>query len=191
MKPYLTLSALSAISMVACTPTPPPICDREAQVWNKYETVEDVCEVKSVPFPAPTPQATIPHVFSEKDRRNEDASDETEEQNPTPDVVVEQSGVLNALSPPPTPAPVEPEPVVPTLAPAEPEPVVPTPAPVEPEPVVPTPAPVEPEPVDPTPEPVDPEPVTPTSEPVDPKPSKPAPPQPSKPAPPTGSGSHD
>lgn len=41
----LLLIGVSCITLAACAPAPQPICDREAQEWNKFDTVEDTCDV--------------------------------------------------------------------------------------------------------------------------------------------------
>ena len=41
MKPLLTLAAIPLFA--ACTQYAEPICNREAQEWNKVDTVQDVC----------------------------------------------------------------------------------------------------------------------------------------------------
>lgn len=33
----------AALTLTACAPAPTPICNREAQEWNKFDTVEDTC----------------------------------------------------------------------------------------------------------------------------------------------------
>lgn len=38
------LAGLLLLSVAACAaPYPAPLCDREAQEWNKFETQEDIC----------------------------------------------------------------------------------------------------------------------------------------------------
>lgn len=39
---HLTLAAL-LLGTAACAPLPTPLCDREAQEWNKFDTAEDIC----------------------------------------------------------------------------------------------------------------------------------------------------
>ena len=51
--------AASAVLLAACTPTPPPLCDRAAIEWDKYGTAEvpQSCEpeVRYVPVVGPRP----------------------------------------------------------------------------------------------------------------------------------------
>ena len=188
MKTYITLSAISAISLAACAQTPPPpICDRAQQVWDKFDTVEDVCEVQPVPVPFFTPftRTTGPSGSSNDNDSSGQVQNETDVRDETSDGNVEsdsESGVQTPVVPTPVvPIPVVPTPVVPTPVDPTPTPVDPTPTPVDP---TPTPVDPTPTPVDPTPTPVDPvdetdsgvDTETETSEPADPTPTKPGPP---------------
>lgn len=40
-----------ALLILAACATPEPICNREAQQWNKFDTIEDVCEPPVVATP--------------------------------------------------------------------------------------------------------------------------------------------
>lgn len=50
MKSVILLTA-TAIFLAGCATTPAPLCDREAQVWDKFQTVEDECKVPAVVAP--------------------------------------------------------------------------------------------------------------------------------------------
>ena len=54
MKRLFYLFACLPLFAVAACSKPPPICDRDAQVWNKYGTVDDACAAP------PARQAAIP-----------------------------------------------------------------------------------------------------------------------------------
>ena len=191
MKAYLILPV---ISLVACTTTPPPmICDREAQVWSKYETAEDACEVVAAPI-----AANQNVLFGASERSSKPSRSRGSLGNPASDItatdqvsedVIEESGFLDSES-----SGSEAEPVVTTPVVEQPDPVVveqpdpvETTTPVVAEPAEETMAPVVTEPADTTTAPivtesdvesstsVEPEPEDPVA-PVVPKPIKPAPP---------------
>jgi len=41
----MTYTATATLALVAACAQPQPICDREAQEWNKFDTAEDLCDV--------------------------------------------------------------------------------------------------------------------------------------------------
>ena len=53
MKTIITATAALAL-LGACATTPPPICDRGAQVWTKYGTQEDTCAEPALVAPIMT-----------------------------------------------------------------------------------------------------------------------------------------
>ena len=72
MKPYLTITAISAIALSACA-KPTPICNREAQAWDKFGTVEDICETPDrVPFYLRPPNDISPREFNRRDDDDDD-----------------------------------------------------------------------------------------------------------------------
>ena len=40
----MTYTATATLALVAACAQPQPICDREAQEWNKFDTAEDLCD---------------------------------------------------------------------------------------------------------------------------------------------------
>lgn len=55
MKAVLILTTAALTTLAGCATAPAPICNREAQVWDKFETIEDVCVVPKVKVPAVIP----------------------------------------------------------------------------------------------------------------------------------------
>ena len=57
----ILLIGVSLAALSACAPryALEPLCDREAQEWNKFDTAEDVCA--SAPAPVPVPPVFTPH----------------------------------------------------------------------------------------------------------------------------------
>lgn len=82
------LAGVLLLSIGACAPLPTPLCDREAQEWNKFDTQEDQCAttapvvapkapiVKRPPLPRPAiePPVSEPEVDPE-DKPKSDNSD--------------------------------------------------------------------------------------------------------------------
>ena len=67
----LTLAAL--LLTTACTTVPPPLCDREAQEWNKFDTQEDQCAPSWVTQPdTPNHDVQRPRKPSDPDGRDPD-----------------------------------------------------------------------------------------------------------------------
>ena len=188
MKTFLSLSALSAIALTACTPTPPPpICNREAQIWDKVETIVDVCQEQAAPVPfltrllrstpRPSTRASGNSFSGFSDSSDNDSSrlevqgDSEGLEAPAAVSEPESEGVSTATATTPTAVSPTPTPVDPTPTPVDHS----TPAPADPTPADHS----TPAPADPTPTPADhstPAPVDPTPAPVAPAPIKPGPP---------------
>lgn len=71
------------IALVACSPNPTPLCDREAQEWNKFNTQEDECHV-ALPSIG-TSVSVSDHTVGDHvpDRVGTPDADEPEEEGPT------------------------------------------------------------------------------------------------------------
>ena len=88
----ITTTAALALLGACATAPPPPICDREAQEWNKFETQEDTCDTVATPVrPAPT----LPNFNKDRPKRPTGGPDAPDPTYPTP-------------TPPVTPPVVEP-----------------------------------------------------------------------------------
>ena len=46
MQKLTIIGGAASLLLLAACGQPQPLCDREAQEWNKFDTAEDLCEVK-------------------------------------------------------------------------------------------------------------------------------------------------
>ena len=76
----LTMGVIVA-TLGACATPPPPICDRSAQVWNKFETQEDMCAEPVVEAP------TLTKTSSEGSNSSTESVEVVEPTTPTPEPV--------------------------------------------------------------------------------------------------------
>ena len=80
MKTIITATAALAL-LGACATPPSPICDREAQVWNKFETQEDICETVATPV---RPAHKLPNFNRDRPKRPTESVEVPEPTDPTP-----------------------------------------------------------------------------------------------------------
>lgn len=80
----LTLAAL--LLTTACATVPPPLCDREAQEWNKFDTQEDQCAATWVPQPeTPNHDAKRPRKPADPDGDDSDDTGSGDDGHEEPD----------------------------------------------------------------------------------------------------------
>ena len=90
-----TIIAGLLLSVAACAQIPQPLCDREAQEWNKFDTAEDQCAVtateraptaprvikRHTPSPNPEPPVSGPENEPEPDTTEEDGATKPKSDN--------------------------------------------------------------------------------------------------------------